>query len=202
VESFPARISGDRLFLPALAIVTTWWGLFIFAYGRKAAGRALLPLSLLFFIVPAPQRVTAEVIAFLQHGSAVLAYSLFRMIGVPAIRDGVAISLPRLTIEVAPECSGIRSSISLLILTLAGANLYLHSSWNKILLVLLLVPLSILKNAIRIVTLSTLGLYVDPGFLNGPLHHRGGILFFLLVFTMLIPVVILMRQFEKKATAN
>ena len=195
---FPALTSGERLLLPAMGLVVTWCGLFIFCYGMKAARRALLPLGLLLFMVPAPQRATGEAIAFLQHGSAVLAYSLFRMIGVPAIREGMAISLPRLTIEVAPECSGIRSSISLLILTLAGANLYLRSPWNKILLVSLLVPLSILKNAIRIVTLSTLALYVDSKFLSGPLHHRGGILVFFLAFTMLVPVVILMRRWEKK----
>jgi len=195
---FPQVTSGNRLSLTALAIVATWWGLFVFCYGMRAARRALLPLGLLLFMVPAPQRATAEVIAILQHGSAVLAYSLFRMIGVPAIREGMAISLPRLTIEVAPECSGIRSSVSLLILTLAGANLYLRSPWNKILLVSLLVPLSILKNAIRIVTLSTLALYVDSKFLSGPLHRRGGILVFFLAFTMLVPVVILMRRWEKK----
>ena len=195
---FPTLTSVERLLLPAMGLVVTWCGLFIFCYGMKAARRALLPLALLLFMIPAPQRATGEVIAFLQHGSAVLAYSLFRMIGVPAIREGMAISLPRLTIEVAPECSGIRSSISLLILTLAGANLYLHSTWNKLLLASLLVPLSILKNAIRIVILSTLAIYVDPRFLTGPLHHRGGIFFFLIAFTMLIPIVILMRLGEKR----
>jgi exosortase len=173
-----ARTSADRLLLPALGIVTTCWGLFIVMYGIRAARKALLPLGLLLFMVPAPQRVIGEVIALLQHGSAILAYSGFRMIGVPAIREGMTISLPRLTIEVAPECSGIRSSLSLLIITLAGANLYLHSTWNKLLLASLLVPLSILKNAIRIVILSTLAIYVDPRFLTGPVHHRGGILFF------------------------
>jgi len=110
----------------------------------------------------------------------------------------MVISLPRLTIIVAPECSGIRSSICLLILTLAVVDLYLQSPIKKVLLVSLVVPLSILKNAIRIVTLGTLALYVDPKFLDGPLHHGGGIVFFLLAFTMLASVVILMRRGEKK----
>jgi exosortase len=188
--------SADRLLLPALAIVTALWGLFIVKYGITAARKALLPLGLLLFLVPTPQRVIGEAIAFMQHGSAILAYSAFRAIGVPAMRDGVIISLPRLTIEVAPECSGIRSSMSLLIITLAGANLYLRSTWNKLLLAALLIPLSIVKNAIRIVVLSTLAIYVDSRFITGPLHHRGGILFFFIAFTMLIPIVILMRWYE------
>lgn len=195
---FPPLAPPYRLVLAALALVTTWWGLFILAFGTRAARRALLPLFLLLFVVPVPQHAIDELITFLQHGSAVLADSLFHLIGVPAIRDGMTISLPHLTIEVAPECSGIRSTISLLILTLAGANLYLRSTYNKIFLVMLLLPLSILKNAIRIVTLSTLAIYVDPIFLNGPIHHRGGILFFFLAFMMLVPVVIMMRRCERQ----
>lgn len=195
---FPALALLYRLALPALALVTTWLGLFVLAFGTRATKRALLPLCLLFFMVPAPQHATDELITFLQHGSAVLADSLFRLIGVPAIRDGMTISLPHLTIEVAPECSGIRSTLSLLILTLAGSNLYLRYTYNKVLLVSLLVPLSILKNAIRIVTLSTLAIYVDPTVLSSPLHHRGGILFFFFAFTMLVPVVLIMRRCERK----
>ena len=182
-----------------LALVTTFWGLFIFAYGTRAAGKTVLPLCLLIFMVPAPPAATDRVIAWLQHGSAVLAYSLLSVLGVPAVRDGMTISLPHLTIEVAPQCSGIRSSVSLLILTLAGAHLYLRSAYNKMLLVSLLIPLSILKNAIRIVTLSMLAIYVNPIFITGSIHHRGGILFFFLAFIMLVPVVILMRRLERRS---
>jgi Transmembrane exosortase (Exosortase_EpsH) len=48
--------------------------------------------------------------------SAVLSYELFRLLGVPALRKRSVVSLPRLTFRAAPECSGIRSSVSLLIL--------------------------------------------------------------------------------------
>jgi exosortase len=162
----------------------------------QAARMALLPLCLLLFVIPAPQGMMSAVITFLQHASAVLSYYLFRAIGVAAFRDGMTIALPGLQIEVAPECSGIRSSISLLILTLAGANLYLRSGLNKLLLVMAVIPLVIVKNAIRIVTICTLSMYVNPGFIRGNLHRDGGILFFLIAFMLLIPVVILMRCSE------
>jgi len=185
----------------AFALVCTWCGLFVAWYGPQAARMALLPLCLLLFVVPPPERMLNTAVQCLQQGSAVLSYELFRLLGVPALREGTVISLPRLTILVAPECSGIRSSISLLILTLAVANLYLRSGRNKLLLVLTLLPLVVLKNAIRIVTLSLLGLYVDPRFLNGPLHHRGGIFFFLIALMMLIPIVMGMRRLERTVAA-
>jgi exosortase len=188
----------SRLELSALAIVSTWCGVFVLCFGARVTRTAMLPLSLLLFMIPVPETVMNRAVEFLQHGSAVMSYHLFRAIGVPAVREGMTISLSRIVLEVAPECSGIRSSISLLILTLAGANLYLRSGWNKFLLVLTLGPLMILKNAIRIVTLSTLALYVNPGFLNGRLHQQGGIVFFLIAVAMLIPVVAVMRRCEGK----
>lgn len=200
-SNLPQISSFGRLELSALAIVSTWCGLFGLWYGARAMRMAILPLSLLLFMVPAPESVMNALIIFLQRGSAVLSYYLFRSIGVPAIREGMVISLPRLAIEVAPQCSGIRSSISLLILTLAAANIYLRSGRNKVLLVSMLLPLSVLKNAIRIVTLSTLALYVDPRFLTGPLHHKGGILFFFLATAMLTPVFVMMRRSERRSVA-
>jgi exosortase len=185
----------------ALAVVSTWWGLFVLWYGRRAFRLALLPLSLLLFVIPPPESVLNVVIQFLQQGSAVLSCELFRLVGVPALREGTVISLPRLTIIVGPECSGIRSSMSLLILTLAGGNLYLRCGWNKVLLALSVVPLVVLKNAIRIVTLSILAVYVDPDFLTGRLHYRGGILFFLIGLAVVVGIVMVMQWFEKKATA-
>jgi exosortase len=185
----------------ALGLVSTWCGLFVVWYGPRAARKALLPLCLLLFMVPAPQPVLNAVVQFLQRGSAAVSYALFRLLGVPAFREGTVIFLPRLTIQVAPECSGIRSSISLLILTLAVGNLYLRLGWNKLLLGFAIIPLVVVKNAIRIVTLSLLAVYVNPGFLTSPLHRRGGIVFFLIALMLLIPIVMAMRRRERRVAA-
>jgi exosortase len=202
VTVFQNLTSAERLSLQMLGVVIIWWGLFTFCYGLQAAQNAMLPLSLLLFVIPPPERAAGAAIAFLQHESAILSYQLFRIIGVPALRDGMVICLPQLTIEVAPECSGIRSSMSLLIVTLAAADLYLGYRLNKILLALLVVPLCILKNGIRIVTLSTLALYVDPRFLTGPPHHQGGILFFLLACMILTAIVVVMGRCESTEVAQ
>jgi exosortase len=186
----------------ALALVSTWCGLFVVWFGPQAARMALLPLCLLLFMVPAPERVLNIAIQFLQDGSTVLSYELFRLLGVPALRVGTVISIPGLTVQVAPECSGIRSSISLLILTLAVGNLYLRLGWSKLLLVFTLLPLVVVKNAIRIVTLSLLASYVNPSFLNGPLHRRGGIFIFLIALAMLLPIITAMRWLERRVAAG
>ena len=59
----------------------------------------------------------------------------------------------------------------------------------------------ILKNGIRIVTLTLLATYVDPGFLYGRLHHEGGVVFFLLGLLILAPVLWLLERSEPRTPA-
>ena len=106
--------------------------------------------------------------------------------------------LPGVTIEVAKECSGIRSSMALFITCVFAAHLFLRTPWKKLILVLLSIPLALLKNGVRIVTLTLLSIYVDPSFLTGRLHKQGGFIFFLLALAMLAPVLKLLEKSEHR----
>ena len=99
-------------------------------------------------------------------GSAEFVAFLFPFTGVPVLRDGVVFHLPGLSIEVAPECSGIRSSMALVITCVLAGHMFLKTTWKKAVLVLAVLPVTMLKNGIRIVTLSVLAVYVDRGFLE------------------------------------
>ena len=68
------------------------------------------------------------------------------------------------------------------------------------LLLLFVIPLSIAKNAIRIVTLTLLAIHVDPGYLDGQLHHDGGIVFFGLSLLIMLPFMLLLRRLERRQT--
>jgi exosortase len=136
------------------------------------------------------------VIYLLQCGSTSVAYFLFRALGVPVLRQGFLLTVPGITIEVAKECSGVRSSVVLFITCLLAARLFLRTPWKRILLISLAIPLAILKNGIRIVTLTLLSIYVNPSFLTGRLHHQGGFVFFLFALAMLAPVLKLLEKSE------
>lgn len=135
-------------------------------------------------------------IYFLQCGSTSVAHFLFRILGVPVLRQGFLLTVPGVTIEVAKECSGIRSSMALFITCVFAARLFLRTPWKKLIFVLLSIPLALLKNGVRIVTLTLLSIYVDPSFLTGRLHKQGGFIFFLLALAMLAPVLKLIEKSE------
>jgi exosortase len=188
----------DYLSVLALSIVTLWMGGFILCYGPLAFRAAAFPLLFLLLIVPLPGFLLHEAIYLLQKGSAECVYILFRTLGVPVFREGFVFALPGVTIQIAEECSGIRSSIALVITCGLAGYLFLHSTWKRILFVAFTVPLVIVKNGIRIVTLSVLSIYVNPDFLRGHLHRDGGVLFFILAVT----VSFLVLRFQQKLEAR
>jgi exosortase len=146
-----------------------------------------------------PDAVLSRVTDFLQFGSAWATTILFRLARVPVIRDGILVSIPGLTVEVAQECSSIRSSMMLLLVTLILAHLFVRSWWSKTLLTLAVIPLSVAKNAVRIFTIAELTTRVDPSFIEGRLHRNGGVVFLTMAVVMVILLLWLLRKSELRA---
>jgi exosortase len=184
--------------LLVFGIVIICLGAFGLMFGADAFGRARFPLLFLLFSVPIPEPLLSGIIHFLQNQSADAAEMFFRLAGLPYLRQDLIFRLPGVSIRVAEECSGIRSSLALLITTALASYLFLRARWKRLLLCVVVVPLAVLKNGLRIATLSTLAIYVDPGFLYGNLHRRGGIVFFMLA---LIPVALLIKILERGESA-
>jgi exosortase len=169
-------------------------GGFLLFFGVRAFQAAIFPLAFLGFSVPPPAFVVDGMTQVLKIGSTELVALLFDATGTPYHRQGFVFTLPRVAIEVGDECSGIRSSIALMLTALMLGQVALQSTWKKVLLVLAVLPITILKNGIRIVSLSLLATHVHPSFLVGRLHNDGGVVFFLLALAMLLPVVALLKR--------
>ena len=182
----------------ALALVLLWISGFALFFGRPALQDGRFSLLFLSLAVPLPEFLLNRAIFVLQKGSTEITAAVFDLMGVPFLREGFVFHLARVNIEVARECSGIRSSMALLILALLVAHFRLKSIWKKALFVACGLFMMIIKNGIRIATLTLLAMYVDPSFLTGRLHHQGGIVFFLLGLLFLLPVLMLLQLSERE----
>jgi exosortase len=168
-----------QISLLVLGFVLVWAGAFGIFFGENAMRKASFPLLFLLFAIPIPAPLLSDIIVLLQKGSAEAVSVAFRIIGVPAVRHGFDFALPGITIQVAEECSGIRSTLALVMTAVLAGHLWLRSFPRTLPLCIATVPISIAKNALRIAVLSWLAIYVDPQFLLGNIHHQyGGILFF------------------------
>lgn len=189
---------GDAMHWAVAGTLTGWIGAFLFAFGAAAFRAALFPLLFLVCAVPIPGPLLAEAVRVLKTGSADAVGLLFSVTATPHIRSEFMFELPGFVIEIADECSGIRSSIALALTSTLAGYVFLDSPWRRVVLVMLVLPVAIAKNAIRIVTLSLLAIHVDPSFLVGQLHHDGGILFFLFALAMLVPALSALRASESR----
>lgn len=184
----------DRLASYTLALVFFWISGFVLFFGRAALKNGRFSLLFLFLTIPLPDALLKHAIYFLQKGSADIAEMIFDLVGVPALREGFVFHLAHFNIEVASECSGIRSSLALLILALVVGHLLLPTLWKQVVFVIAGLLIMVVKNGVRIATLTILAQYVNPGFLYGRLHHEGGVVFFLLGLVLLLPVLWLLQR--------
>lgn len=194
--SSPAKLGFP--FAAALGLVLLWIAGFALAFGWEAVKTARFPLLFLFLFIPLPAALLSKIVYFLQKGSAEIAALFFSITPVPVLREGFVFHLPRFSVAVAPECSGIRSSIALLVLALLAGHFFLRTFWKQTVFVLAGILVMIIKNGIRIVTLTLLANYVDPGFLHGSLHRQGGVVFFMIGLLLLVPVFWLLQRGESE----
>jgi len=188
----------SRLALSMLSLVIWVAGAFVLCFGTRVARIFLFPLGFLLWLVPMPDFVLARIITFLQQWSAFTAQALFSAVGVPVSQDGFFLTIPGLTLEVAKECSSIRSSLMLVVTTMVLAQLELRSFWRKLLIVAVAVPLSVAKNGLRIFTIGMLGTKVDPAYLTGRFHHHGGVVFLLIALLIIFLLLWILRRGEQR----
>ena len=196
VGQFAVGDETRTLSVSVAGLALSWIGGYILFYGAAAARAALFPLAFLVFMIPPPDAAIDVATQFLKTGSTETVARLFTLTGTPYHRQDFVFSLPDLTIEVADECSGIRSSIALLLTSLIAGHSQLKSPWAKVILALAVLPVALLKNAVRIVALTLLAMHVDPSFLTGQLHHEGGVVFFLLALGLMVPVFLVLQRLE------
>ncbi len=199
---YPASGDKSRSLLAAIfAVVLVWMAAFVLCYGIRSFKAALFPLCCLFLTIPVPPAWLDGIAVALQHASADVSYALLRLIGIPVFRQGMRFSLPGLDVEVAPECGGIRACLVFVIMGILISRVYLHSNWRRWALVIMTIPIAIFKNAVRIVILSSLGVYVNRAVLDSPLHHRGGPVFALIGVALFVPLLYALQKSEIRPTA-
>jgi len=195
---WPVSLPPDvRLSLTMSALVVSWIGAFVLCFGLRASRLVVFPLCFLLGLVPLPQAALSTIVALLQLGSAWTAHGLFAAFGVPVAQDGVLLTIPGLTLQVAQECSSIRSSSMLLVTCIVLAQVLLRSPWRKAFVIGLAVPLSVAKNGLRIFTIATLGTRADPGYLTGRFHRQGGIVFFGIALLAVFALIWILQRGEE-----
>lgn len=168
--------------------------------GRPWMRTVCFPIAFLYFMVPLPDAAVHWMETILKLGSAEMAGLLFEVCGTPVLRDGVIFQLPNITLEVALECSGIRSSWVLFITSVVASYLLLHSPVRRAVLLAVVIPLAILRNGFRILVIGLLCVHLGPHMIHSVIHESGGPLFFALSLVPLFLLLWWLRKGEARTT--
>ena len=203
LEAIGGAISrNDHLTLTTLGFVSfVVAGGFAFA-GAKWMRATAFSFAFLLFMVPLPDYVVELLENASKLASAEAASWFFNLSGTSFLRTNNVFELPGITIQVAQECSGIRSSWVLIMTSLLAAHLFLRTTWRRALLVALVIPLGVLRNGFRILVIGLLCVNYGPQMINSVIHRRGGPFFFVLSLVPLFLFLWWLRRSEVRRAAE
>lgn len=192
-------VNDDYLSVMTICFLLFLYGIVSLFLGLATLRVAVFPLGFLILLAPFPPAVIQEIDSFLQNGSALVAGGFFSLSGTPFLRDGLTFQLSDIKLSIAPECSGIHSTIVLFITALLCGHIFLRSPWKRAVLALLVVPLGLFRNGFRVFVIGQLCIHWGPQMIESPLHRKGGPLFFVLSLIPFFLMLFLLIKSEKRA---
>jgi exosortase C (VPDSG-CTERM-specific) len=198
----PSLSLNDHLSLTTASFVFFLTAGGFFFLGKQWMAAVAFPWAFLIFLVPMPDAMADALETASKLASTEAADLFFNMTGTPVLREGTIFQLPNIAIQVAQECSGIRSSWVLLITSLVAANLFLTSTWRRAILVCFVIPLGIVRNGFRVFVIGMLCVHFGPQMIHSIIHHRGGPLFFTLSLIPLFLLLLWLRRGELKRSGQ
>ena len=189
---------GAELFLSRVSLVILLAGLVLCFGGHQILKELRFPLLVLLLAIPIPAILFSQITFPLQLLASKLASTLLPLFGVPVLREGNIIQLPSMSLEVAEACSGIRSLMSLLTLSVFYGYFLEKSFLRRTLLALASIPIAIAANAVRILGTGLCVQYWNPDKAQGFFHEFSGWVMFLVSLACLLIVHRAMCLFPAK----
>jgi len=186
-------VLGAELFLSRVSLLLLIAGLVVFFRGWRFFRAVLFPWAFLILMVPIPAIIFNEITFPLQIVTSKVAAFALPLAGVPVLRQGNVINLPAMPLEVAQACSGIRSLLSLLTVSVIYGYLSESRVWVRVVLALASIPIAVAANSLRIVGTGLLVQYWDPDKAEGFFHLFSGWLIFVVALAMLFLLHRLLR---------
>lgn len=166
------------------------WGSAWYLWGSKVAKILFLPFFFFWLAIPLPsfQQATTH----LQLLATSLAHHGASLFGVETLVQGNMISSAHdgwEPLKIAKGCSGIRSLMALLMISGAWACLSDMVLWKRALLFFSALPLAIIGNSLRVISIFVIGEYGNAQWARDTWHDWSGLLLFYPFSLMLLLVI-------------
>lgn len=182
----------------ALAMYLAVLGTVVFLFGIRSLWVLFTPLLLLLMLIPFPDQLYIQLTFPLQLKVSQMSEAIISLFAIPVHRAGNVLTIPQKSFEVVEACSGLRSVITLLTLSVVMGYFLLMRTTSKLLLVAASIPVAIFVNLIRVVAIVLLFHSFGLDLYEGTLHTVTGLLIFLIALAALFLLQRILEQWEHK----
>lgn len=161
----------------------------------------LFPLCLILTSFPPPSFFYSKITLHMQLVSTKLGVWFLHLMDVSAFREGNVIDLGFTQLQIVQACSGLRFLIPLGILSLILVYYYKERWWKRGLILVLIFPLAILMNGLRLAALSIVTLWLrDPAVAESWIHDFMGWIMFALSLGVLLCLMWVLKRLPPRSS--
>jgi len=180
------------------ALIVMFYGVVLAMVGPRTFARLWAPMLMLLLMVPLPGFFYNNLSLQLQLVSSAFGVWLMRLFGISVYLSGNVIDLGHFQMQVVEACDGLRYLFPLMTLGFIVAYFFRAPLWQRLLVFLSSVPITIFMNSARI---AMIGVFADSGntaLAEGLLHElQGWVIFMASGALLLAETWLLVKSFAK-----
>ena len=149
-------------FWECFSFVIVLSGLVICFLGKDISKQILFPIFFLICMIPIPEHLYMAIAHWVRQGTITASTQVLALIGIPFLREDLLIQLPNTVLNINIGCSGIRYLLSYFVFGIAYAYPYRTTTKQRVLLVCLTIPISLMASTLRLTFIALLAYYIGP----------------------------------------
>lgn len=181
-----------------LGFIIALFGIVLSFGGYSLLKMLFVPITVLLFAIPLPYFLEAVLTYRLQLISSQLGTDFIRLLNIPVYLEGNVIDMGVYQLQVVEACSGLRYLYPLMCLGFLAAYLFQAPLWQRAVIFLSTIPITIFMNSFRI---GLVGVLVDnfgPQDADGFLHMFEGWVIFIACAAVLVAEITLLARLALK----
>ncbi len=189
----------DYIVIQTFSIIPLLFGLTSYLYGMKMAKALAFPFLYLLLLVPPPMGIIDSVTFPMRYGISMATESILAFINYPISRNGLMLTIGYEDIFMGEPCSGFRSLITMFSLVLVYVYIIKGGLFKKFVLTSFIIPMAMLGNLVRVITLCLITFYFGEEAGQGFFHNFSGIVIFIITILGLMGMETLLKVSHEKA---
>lgn len=192
---------GHLLLIQEISLLVTIAGLVLIFLGMDALRVLWVPIAYLLFMMPVWGFLTDPLQMPSRLFSASVAAAMLKLTGLTIYQHGIYLELPKITLEVARECSGVNYLFAVAAIGVPLSLFYLHGWIHRVILLCSALAIAMLANGLRITLIGLVAAYDLSTDSHGPFHILQGLFVSTVGFIGIFAVLWLLRRGESLPSA-